>query len=250
MSEQGKLVWIIGASSGIGESLVPLYADAGWRVVVSARNEHKLQALAQDNENIESVPVDVTDGTQVSNAIERFQERNELPDLTVFCSGIYYPGGIKTLTEELSVASMDTNYQGAVRVIAGLFPLLKKKGSGHIAVISSLSAYSGLPNAVCYGPTKAALNNLCESLKPEFDKAGLDLTTINPGYVKTPMTDQNKFPMPFIVTAEHAAQKIFKGLQKRKFEVFFPSFLGFVLKFLRILPYALYFPIAKRITKQ
>ena len=250
MSENNKLVWIVGASSGIGESLVPLYAGAGWRVVVSARNEQKLQALAQDNENIESVPMDVTDGAQVSAALERFQQRDEVPDLTIYCSGIYFPGGMSALTEENSAASMDTNYLGAVRVIAGLFPMLKKRRAGHIAIISSLSAYSGLPHAVCYGPTKAALNNLCESMKPEFDKADLDLSVINPGYVKTPMTDNNKFDMPFIVSSEKAAQEIFKGLERRKFEIFFPSFLGVVLKFLRVLPYALYFPVAKMITKQ
>ncbi|KZL03065.1 MULTISPECIES: SDR family NAD(P)-dependent oxidoreductase [unclassified Pseudovibrio] len=250
MAEHEKLVWIIGASSGIGASLAQLYARSGWQVAVSARNEQKLQAVAQDASSVDVMPLDVTDAVQVSEALERFQQTSKLPDLTVYCSGVYFPGGIDVLSEEHSVASMDTNYFGAVRVIAGLFPLLKQQGAGHIAIVSSLSGYCGLPNAACYGPTKAALINLCESLKSDFDKAGIDLSLVNPGFVKTPMTDKNTFEMPFLLGPEQAANDIYRGLEKRKFEIYFPFRLAAIMKILRLLPYALYFPVTRRMSKR
>ncbi|QUS55074.1 SDR family NAD(P)-dependent oxidoreductase [Pseudovibrio brasiliensis] len=250
MAEHQKLVWIIGASSGIGASLAQLYAQSGWRVAVSARNEQKLKELAQDAIQFDVVPLDVTDSGQVAAVIQQFHDAGKLPDLTVYCSGLYYPGGIDVLTEKHSMASMDTNYFGAVRVIEKLFPLLKEQGNGHIAIISSLSGYCGLPEAACYGPTKAALVNLCESLKPDFDRVGLELSLVNPGFVKTPMTDKNTFDMPFLLTPEQAAKDIYEGLQRKSFEVYFPFRLGAIMKVLRMLPYALYFPVMRRMSKR
>ncbi|KZL17996.1 putative oxidoreductase [Pseudovibrio axinellae] len=250
MAERRKLVWIIGASSGIGSSLSRLYARSGWRVVTSARSRQKLQDMAACFELMKVVPLDVTCQDQVLAAIKQFNKNNDLPDLTIYCSGIYYPGGVDVLSEENSVSAMDTNYFGAVRVISGLFPALGAKGCGHIAVLASLSGYCGLPNAGCYGPTKAALINLCESLKPNFDSAGLKLTLVNPGFVKTPMTDKNTFEMPFILTPEAAAQVIYRGLERSKFEVAFPFRLAAILKGLRLLPYALYFWVTKRMSKR
>ena len=250
MANSKKHVWIVGASSGIGASLVALYAGQGWKVTASARSADKLDALCAAHEDVRSLPLDVTQNEQVTQAVADLVTGGALPDLTIFCSGIYYPGGMKVLNEENAAKSMDTNYLGAVRLLAALYPELKSWGRGHVALISSLSGYRGLPNAACYGPTKAAMISLCETMKPEFDRDGLVLSLVNPGFVKTPMTDVNTFDMPFIIDADKAAQIIKGGLDKKTFEIIFPRRLAYILKVLRMLPYVLFFPLSKLMAKR
>ncbi|KZK77246.1 putative oxidoreductase [Pseudovibrio sp. Ad46] len=241
MTSRKKTVWIIGATSGIGEELCKLYADDGWQVVASGRRVDRLEALKETYTSVTSLPLDVTDNEQIAQAAHDFDENASLPDLTLYCAGVFHIGGLSTLTEEVCVSAMDTNYFGAVRTIHNLFPLLKERGSGHVAIISSLSGYGGLPYAASYGPTKAALINLCEALKPSFDRASLSLSVINPGFVKTAMTENSKLPMPFIVSAEGAAKRIKKGLDRKSFEIAFPFPLVTALKLLRFVPYWAYF---------
>lgn len=241
MVEQSKCVWIIGATSGIGAELCRLYAEDGWQVIASGRRVEKLEALKATHASVRALPLDVTSNDQITFAVEQLHADGCLPDLTLYCAGIFHVGGLSTLTNEICVNAMDTNYFGAVRTIHNLFPLLKERGSGQVAVVSSLSGYGGLPYAASYGPTKAALINLCEALKPSFDRANLSLSVINPGFVKTAMTENSRLSMPFIITAEQAAKRIKSGLHKKKFEIAFPFPLVAGLKMLKLVPYWAYF---------
>jgi short-subunit dehydrogenase len=126
---------------------------------------------------------------------------------------------------------------------------MRGRKAGHIAVVSSLTAYRGLPYASAYGASKAALTNMCEALKPELDPFGIDLSVIHPGFVKTPLTDENEFPMPFLMESEEAARRIVDGLERRKFEIIFPRRFAYILKLMRILPYWLYFALTRKLVR-
>nr|WP_319388529.1 SDR family NAD(P)-dependent oxidoreductase [uncultured Cohaesibacter sp.] len=249
ISHQGKWqrVWIIGASSGMGARLAVLFAKAGAEVIVSARSVDKLEALSRPHERMVALPLDVQDGEAIAEAINQLASNDQLPDLTVYCAAVYEPGGVEALSHHEAARHMMVNYLGAVGVIAGLFPRLKQQGRGGIAIVSSLTSYCGLPMAAHYGPTKAALASLCETLKPEFDAAGLVLHLINPGFVETPLTARNRFPMPFLMSDEAAAQRMFDGLRKKAFEIAFPFPMALALRLLRALPYSLYFRLMRRL---
>ena len=239
-------VWIIGASSGMGRALAQRFANAGVEVIASARSEDKLQALAHEAQGITPLPLDVLEPDAVKRAVQDMAHGGSLPDLTLVCSAIYEPGGIDALTHEAASKHMAVNYLGAVAVIEALYPHLKTRGAGAVAIVASLTAYCGLPMASLYGPTKAALASLCETLSPEFERDGLGLRLINPGFVNTPLTAKNSFSMPFIMEPEEAADRILKGLGKGGFEIAFPMRLALILRFMRLLPYRLYFALTGR----
>lgn len=239
-------IWVIGASSGIGEAFARHCHQKGARVVISARRADMLSALAETMPGSYAVPVDVASTESMTAAFESLSDQEILPDLVVFCAGTYDPGGLKILNADAATVHMNINYIGAIRTIEAVLPMFKERGTGHLALVSSLTGYRGLPNAAHYGPTKAALINLTETLYPEFQRLGLDLTIINPGFVKTPMTDRNTFTMPFLISAEEAADHMWTGLSEKRFEIAFPAPLVRRLKALRLLPYRLYFRIMKR----
>jgi short-subunit dehydrogenase len=141
---------------------------------------------------------------------------------------------------------LQVNYMGVINVLAAVLPGFARERRGHISWIASVSGYRGLPKAAAYGPTKAALINLAESLKPELDEMGVKISVINPGFVKTPMTEVNDFEMPFLMQPEEAARVTIKGLARGKFEIAYPTPFVAILKTLRLLPYALYFPLIRR----
>ena len=244
-----KKIWIIGASSGIGRALALGYARSGHRIVASARRSDQLQALADLSDRVEVLPLDVTKADDVGAAVASMATRGELPDQTIYCAASYQPGGLDVLTQQAASEHMAVNYLGAVALIEALTPALKARGSGKIAITSSLTSYCGLPKASLYGPTKAALASLCETLRPEFERLGLTLQLINPGFVSTRLTEKNDFPMPFLMSEENAAERIMDGLEGERFEVVFPLRMAFLLRFLRILPYGLYFTLMRRMVK-
>ncbi|WP_350333609.1 SDR family NAD(P)-dependent oxidoreductase [Coralliovum pocilloporae] len=238
-------VWVIGASSGIGEAFARHCHRNGLSVIVSARRADALWSMANDLPGLQVVPMDVSSGQSVDIAIQALKDQNLVPDLVVFCAGTYEPGGLTILDADAASDHMNINYIGAIRVIQAVMPIFRDRGTGHLALVSSLTGYRGLPNAVHYGPTKAALINLTETLYPEFERLGLDLTIINPGFVKTPMTDKNTFEMPFLISAAEAADHMWEGLRRKQFEIAFPAPLVRRLKALRLLPYRLYFRVMR-----
>ena len=240
MTKNQKKIWITGASSGIGKALAKKFASEGWKVAVSARRKEILDEMAI-NENMSSYPLDVTNLEQVEDVFSQIINDFVDLDLCVFSSGTYDP----KLEQEINIKQnkfvMETNFFGVLNCIKSVEKYFKGKKNGHISIVSSIASYRGLPNSSGYGPSKAALTNLTESLYFDFKKHNVRISLISPGFIKTPLTDKNEFPMPFIKSPEFAADKMFKGLTNSKaFEIHFPKALTLLLKFLRILPYKVY----------
>ena len=240
MSENQKKIWITGASSGIGKALAEKFAAEGWKVAVSARRKEILNKMSE-HENIFSYPLDVTNQDQIKISFEKIIEDFKGLDLCVFSSGTYDP----KLEQEINVKQnkfvMETNFFGVLYCINAVENYFKNKKDGHISIVSSVAAYRGLPNSSGYGPSKAALTNLTESLYFDFKKHNVRISLVSPGFIKTPLTDKNEFPMPFIKSPMFAAEKMFYGLTKSKaFEIHFPKALTILLKILRVLPYKIY----------
>ena len=240
MLENQKKIWITGASSGIGKALAEKFALEGWRVAVSARRKEILDEMA-DNKNISSYPLDVTNQEQINDVFSKIISEFGNLDLCVFSSGTYDPKLEQEINIQQNKFVMETNFFGVLHCIKSVEKYFKDRRDGHISVVSSIAAYRGLPNSSGYGPSKAALTNLTESLYFDFKKYNVRISLVSPGFIKTPLTDKNEFPMPFIKSPEFAAEKMFDGLTKSKaFEIHFPKALTMLLKFLRILPYRIY----------
>jgi short-subunit dehydrogenase len=245
-----KKIWITGASSGIGKALAEKFALEGWQVAASARRKEILDKMA-DHENVSSFPLDVTDQDQIRNVFSKIINNFGSLDLCVFSSGTYDPKLEKEININQNKFVMETNFFGVLYCIKSVEKYFKDKKGGHISIVSSVAAYRGLPNSSGYGPSKAALTNLTESLYFDFKKYNVRVSLVSPGFIKTSLTDKNDFPMPFIKSTEFAAKKIFNGLTKSKaFEIHFPKALTLLLKFLRILPYRIYLFLIDRFVKR
>jgi len=245
-----KKIWITGASSGIGKALALKFAKENWQVAISARRKELLDELAQ-NENISSFPLDVTDDNLVKTVFSNILDKFKDIDLCIFCSGAYDPKLEKEINKDQIKKIMNVNFFGVLNCIKTVEEYFKNKKEGHISVVSSVAAYRGLPNSSGYGPSKAALTNLTESLYFDFKKHNVRISLISPGFIKTPLTNQNTFNMPFIKTPEFAADQIFNGLNRTNaFEIHFPKGLTVILKILRILPYYVYLFLINKFVKR
>ena len=245
-----KNVWITGASSGIGKALAIKFAKEGWQVAASARREKLLEELSINNSNIYSFPLDVVDPKNVSNTFQSILEKLNNIDLCIFSTGIYDPKKEREINLEQILNTINVNFFGTLNCIKAVEKYFKEKKNGHISIVSSVAGYRGLPNSTGYGPSKAALTNLTESLYFDFKKYNVRVSLISPGFIKTPMTDKNKFKMPFIKSSEFAANKIYKGLINSKaFEITFPKQLTVIMKILRIIPYWKYLYLIEKLTK-
>ena len=238
-----KLVWITGASTGIGREVALQLAARGVVVAVSARSAEKLEGMAP---NIKAYPLDVTDGVAVQNTIDKIERELGPIDMALMAAGAYAPVDVNAFTLEPFAKMMGVNFLGVVNCIAGLLPVMRQRSHGRIAWIASVAGYRGLPKAAGYGPSKAALINLAESIAPELAVQGIDVSVVNPGFVATPMTAKNDFPMPFLMTPQDAARRTIEGLAAGKFEVAYPTRFVIILKIVRLLPYGLYFWLIKR----
>ena len=242
-----KNVWITGASSGIGKALAIKFANEGWQVAASARRENLLQDLNKNNSNIFAFPLDVKDENKTKNIFQNIVQKFQTIDICVFCTGIHDPDSEKKLSSEKIREIMETNFFGTLNCIMAVNKFFREKQKGHISIVSSVAGYRGLPNSTGYGASKAALNNLAESLYFDFGRHNVRISLISPGFIKTPMTDKNKFPMPMIKSPEFAAEKMFVGLTKKNsFEIHFPVAFTMLMKLLKIMPNWLYFFLLKK----
>lgn len=249
----GKSVWIVGASSGIGAALATALLDAGAKVAVSARRADKLQELISSHpkrDNALVVPLDVTDTEAWPQAVEQvFAEFGEL-DLVVLGAARYDPQHAWNLNMDEVRASYELNVISMYEATKQLTPRLLAQRKGAIAVIGSISGYTGLPRAIVYGATKSALQNFTETLYVDLAPKGLGVYLINPGFVQTPMTAKNDFEMPGLMTPPEAAQAIIEGFAKGRFEIRFPRGFANGLRWVSRLPYRWRFPLLQRATKQ
>jgi len=250
MSENQKKIWITGASSGIGKAAAEKFANEGWKVAVSARRKELLDELAKHN-NISSFPLDVTNQSQIDNVFKDVLNAFGDIDICLFSSGTYEPKDEQNIDPVKIKNVINVNFLGVIDCVKVVEDYFKNKKSGHISIVSSIAGYRGLPNSSGYGPSKAALTNFSESIYFDFKKFGVRVSIVSPGFIKTPLTDKNEFPMPFLKTPKYAADKIYNGLVKgNSFEIHFPKGLTLTLKFLRILPYRLYLFLVDKLVKR
>ncbi|SCA56558.1 Short-chain dehydrogenase/reductase SDR [Candidatus Terasakiella magnetica] len=236
-----KKVWITGGGSGIGKALALRLVEEKYQVFISGRNMEKLVSVGWG-----TIPVlcDITNTKNVKNALDEIGPI----DLAILNAGTYEPGPTINTSIENMYHAMEVNYFGTVNCIQALLPYMKKHG-GHLAVVASLAGYRGLPNASGYGPSKAAVINLCESMKAELYDTQIKLQLINPGFVKSPLTDKNSFDMPYLMEPDEAAAEIIKGLNSNAFEIAFPSPFVRQMKILKWLPDRFYFPLIRKLVK-
>ena len=245
-----KTIWITGGSTGIGKALAIKFASNGWNVAISARRENLLQEISDNNENIFSYPLDVTNKSQCKEVFNKIKSKFQNVDICFFSTGTWNPKKEKDIDVEQIEDVFKVNFFGTLNSIKAVEEYFKNKQDGIITIVSSIAGYRGLPNSTGYGPSKSALNNLAESLYFDFKRSNVRVCLVSPGFIKTPMTDKNDFKMPFLKTTEYAANKIYDGLiNKNSFEIHFPKSLTLILKLFSFLPSKLYFGLIGKMTK-
>jgi len=244
---QGLRVWLVGASSGIGRALAEQLHRVGATVIVSARNAEALHNFVSQHPNSLALPLDVTDRQAVQAAAQTAMADGPL-DVVCYCAGHYQAMRATAIDLDDLLRHHHINTVGALHVLDAITPQMVARQQGHISLISSVAGYRGLPNSLAYGPTKAALINLAETLYLDLQPSGIGVSIINPGFVDTPLTAHNDFHMPALITPSQAAQDILQGWAKGVFEIHFPKRFTRVMKLLRWLPDALYFAAVRRIT--
>lgn len=244
--------WVTGASSGIGKALALALAREGWTVLASARSEKALRELAAEASGlpgrIVAAPGDVTDADAMERLVAEAEARDGPIALAILNAGIWLPVEMDTFSPEPFAKTFAVNLMGVVNSLTPLVSRMIAGKGGEIAIVSSVAGYGGLPTSAAYGASKAALTNLAESLKLDLAPYGVQMRVVHPGFIDTPATRTNTFPMPFLMPVDDAAARIVAGLKRTAFEITFPRRFTFILKALQKLPYALYFPLVARMT--
>jgi len=237
-----KTIWIVGASSGIGESLAIRLMEAGNFVIVSARSEDKLAALAQRNpQRIVPLPIDISKDSDVTSISQGLQAITDSIDIVIVAAGVVEYENDLLLDAAMYRRVFDVNFFGMVNAIAIAKPFLEASPhKGYIVGLSSLSMMIGFPRAEAYGASKAAVDYFLHSLMIDLPQRKFDVSVVRPGFVKTPMTSVNDFPMPFLMTAEQAAGRILRGMEKRQRVIVFPKRFAVMLRLLSCLPWLWY----------
>lgn len=242
---RGQRVWLVGASTGIGRALAELLHRLGAQVIVSARQRAALEAFVHQHPGSLALPLDVTDAAAVRAATEAALAGGPL-DLVCYCAGYYQPMRATALDLPELLRHHEVNTVGALYLLDAVLPGLLARGRGHLSLVSSVAGYRGLPQSLAYGPTKAALINLAETLYLDLQPQGLGVSVINPGFVETPLTANNTFHMPALISPAQAAQAIVQGWSRGEFEIHFPKRFTRMLKALRPMPDGVYFGAIKR----
>ena len=242
-----KVIWITGASSGIGKALSLKFANEGWIVAASARRENLLKELKELHENIHPFPLDVTSSNQCKAVFENIKKKFDDIEISVFCTGMHDPKSEKEFNLDKIKEIMEVNYFGTMNSINSVYKYYSEKKNGQISIVSSVAGYRGLPAAGAYCASKSALTSFAESLHFEMKRKNIRISLVSPGFIKTPMTDKNEFPMPMIKSPEFAADQIYNGLIKsNSFEIHFPKLFTYIMKFLKILPNNIYFKLVEK----
>jgi short-subunit dehydrogenase len=239
-----KRVWVIGASSGIGAALATLMMHSGAQVAISARNEAALRAIAEAGTMV--VPLDVTDSDALKRAGDDVLSQWGGIDLVVYCAGSYTPMRSWCLDLAVIRQNLEINLQGVYNLLDAILPFYLEQGKGSLCILASVAGFTGLPKALAYGPSKAALINLAQILYTDLSGKGIGVYLVNPGFVNTRLTEQNDFKMPALISTEQAAKAILKGIGQGRFEIHFPKRFTFWMKLLSRLPDWLRFRLLKK----
>lgn len=244
----GRRAWIVGGSTGIGQALAARLHALGARVAVSARSADALEAFATAHPGALALPLDATDREAMRQARARIEQIFGGLDVAVYCAGVYTPTRATAFDLDEALRQTNINYTGALVMLDAVLPGLLAQRSGHVSLVSSVSGYRGLPKALAYGPTKAALINLAESMWFDLTDHGIGVSVICPGYVDTPATKQNTYRMPGLIPAAEAAERIVEGWRRGRFHLHFPRrFTGWV-KAISHLGDRTYFALVRRVT--
>jgi NAD(P)-dependent dehydrogenase (short-subunit alcohol dehydrogenase family) len=244
---KGARVWIVGASSGIGAAVARALLARGARVALSARGAPELERMAAlHGAGALALPLDVTDADAAERALQQVAKKWGGVDFVLLCAGTHQPLRAWELEAAAARRLVDVNLNGVFNCLPPVIRQMLRQQSGAIGIVSSVAGYRGLPTALAYGATKAALINLAETLYLDLAPRGIGVFLVNPGFVKTPLTDRNTFPMPALIGADEAAQRILEGLARGDFEIHFPRRFTGWLKLLRLLPYRIYFALVRR----
>ena len=243
---RGKTVWLVGASTGIGQATATALHAQGAKVIVSARKAAALHTFVQQHPGSLALPLDATDRAAVQATATTLLAAGAL-DCVVYCAGHYHAMRADAMDTNDMLRHMQVNYTGALYVLESVLPAMLARGAGHISVVGSVAGYRGLPNSLAYGPTKAALINLAETLYLDLHGKGLGVSIVNPGFVETPLTAANQFTMPALLTPDQAAAAMLQGWAKGDFEIHFPKRFTLGMKALQLLPYRLFFKLVKNL---
>lgn len=248
---QGRRVWLVGASSGIGLACAKALHAAGAQVIVSARDLGTLSEWAATCKSqglpVELLSLDVTDALQVKYVARQVAAGGKL-DFLLYCAGHYRAQRATDFDLTDMLRHQDVNYNGLLRVLDAVLPMFLQQGTGHISVVSSVAGWRGLPNGLAYGPTKAAVTHVAETLYMDLQDKGIGVSVVNPGFVATPLTAQNNFQMPALLSPEQAAEAMLAGWSQGLFDIHFPKRFTGWLKLMRLLPYRAYFALVRRFT--
>ena len=252
----GRTVWLVGASTGIGRATASRLHGLGARVIVSARSREALDTFVAEHPRSDALALDATDRAAMHDAAAHIVRVHGRIDLAVYCAGTYSAMRATDFDFDVAERHVQVNYVGALVMLDAVLPHVlrqaragKKDGmNGHISLVSSVAGYRGLPQSLAYGPTKAALINLAETMHLDLEPLGVGVSVINPGFVETPLTAQNEFRMPALITPEQAALEIVRGWENGDFEIHFPKRFTLWLKALRHLGYGAYFAAVRRST--
>jgi len=248
----GKTAWLVGASTGIGRATAVALHAAGARVIVSARGRDALDAFVAEHRRADAIALDATDPAAMRDAASHIVRVHGGIDLAMYCAGTYTAMRATAFDLDIAQRHMRVNYDGALVLLDAVLPQLQVQArsgrGGHLSLVSSVAGFRGLPQSLAYGPTKAALINLAETLYLDLSPLGLGVSVINPGFVETPLTAHNQFHMPALISPEAAAQAILRGWRHGDFEIHFPRRFTGWLKALRLLPYGAYFAAVRRST--
>lgn len=238
MTWTGKRYWLVGASDGLGEALARKLSAAGCALVLSARSEDKLTELAQSLPGeTDVVPVDVTDAESLQAA---YRDMGEI-DGVVQLAGVYWPFGAKNWDAKQATTMAEVNFVGAMNLMGAVVPHFVQRDRGHIVLTGSLTGYRGLPRSAPYTASKAGIMALAESLHADTRGSGVRVQLLNPGFIKTRLTDKNDFKMPFIMEPEKAADIVMKHMEKGGFQRAFPYGFGLLFRAAQFLPDAVYY---------
>jgi short-subunit dehydrogenase len=241
----GQRIWLVGASSGIGAALAHELHRRGARVAITARNVEQLHRVA-DGE-LAVVAADVTDPEAVTAAARAARQALTEVDMVIWCAGYWQRFDATDWDAPGFARHVEVNLLGLSNVLAAVLPTMVARGGGHVVAVASVAGYRGLPGSEAYGATKAAQINLLESLRASLSHRGVRVTTVCPGFVRTPMTAANTFPMPFIIEADQAARSIADGLERGRMEIVFPLRMAVAMKLARLLPVRLWAALAARV---
>lgn len=232
----GKTYWLVGASEGLGRALAHQLARVGARLILSARNAGRLDDLAAELGGSRVLALDVTDPVSVAQAVAAVGAFDGL----IYSVGLYEPMASGDWDPAAAEAMVDANFIGAMRLLGRVVPAMIGRDAGHVVLIGSIAGYRGLPGAIGYGASKAALMHLAENLHADTQGTGVVVQLANPGFIRTRLTDKNDFAMPAIMSAEDAAARVLRLMQSDRFSADFPHPFAWLFSLGRLLPTALF----------